>query len=185
MPGPKPRQSIDAAAMSKTNTIKMTTRFITTHLSFLETIIAIKSYPSSSGGVFLFPLLALVGGLLDFLERAEDHVLDNLWLRDHDHVGALGLGDRSPGALGHRTDGIGAHHFVAARDHRPRWQLLPGRNSRRLREHRLGEGALGGGHQGALLHTQVEGKDLMEFFGIDRKLCRRLLALSGRVLQRN
>src|SRR5687768_13386108 len=132
MPGAKPRQSIDAAAMSKTNTIKIMTRFITTHLSFLDTIIAIKSCPSTSGDVCLFLLLAFVGRLLDFLERAEDHVRDYLWLRHHDHVGALHLGDRSPGALGHRTHGIGAHHFVAARDHRPGWQLLPGRNSCRL-----------------------------------------------------
>src|SRR5688572_25074593 len=69
-------------------------------------------------------LFLLQGGLC---ERRQDHVRDILWLRDHDHVGALDLGDRSPGALGHRTDGIGAHHFVAGRDHRPGWQVLPGR----------------------------------------------------------
>ena len=61
--------------------------------------------------------------------RRQDHIRDDLWLRDHDHVGALDLGDRSPGALGHGTDGIGAHHFVAARDHCPGWQFLPGRGS--------------------------------------------------------
>src|SRR5881398_3646311 len=39
--------------------------------------------------------------------RGKDHVRDDLWLRDHDHVGALDLGDRRPGALSHGTDEIG------------------------------------------------------------------------------
>src|ERR671910_422990 len=43
MPGPKPRQSIDAAAMSKTTTIKITTRIISTHLPCLDTTMTIKS----------------------------------------------------------------------------------------------------------------------------------------------
>src|ERR687897_489430 len=50
MPGPKPTQSIDAAAMTRINTIKIMTRFITTHLLFLDTAMTIKSYPSSSSG---------------------------------------------------------------------------------------------------------------------------------------
>src|SRR5215208_8364010 len=64
----------------------------------------------------LLLLLEVLGFFLllrDRCKRRQDHVRDNLWLRHHDHVRALGLGDRSPRALGHRTDGIGAHHFVA------------------------------------------------------------------------
>src|SRR5215204_691978 len=49
MAGPKPRQSRDAAAMSKTTTIKITTRIITTHLPCLDTTIAIKSQPHFFG----------------------------------------------------------------------------------------------------------------------------------------
>src|SRR4051794_21797788 len=45
MAGPKPRQSIDAATMSKTTTIKITTRIVITHLPCLDTIITIKGYP--------------------------------------------------------------------------------------------------------------------------------------------
>src|SRR5215216_300638 len=55
MPGPKPTQSIDAAAMTKTNTIKIRTSFITTHLPVLDTTMTIKSYPSSSGGRLPIP----------------------------------------------------------------------------------------------------------------------------------
>src|SRR5829696_3619314 len=56
MPGAKPTQSIDAAAaMIKTNTIKITTRFITTHLPFLDTTMTTKSYPSSSGSRLPIP----------------------------------------------------------------------------------------------------------------------------------
>src|SRR5215204_4876653 len=55
MPGPKPTQSIDAAAMTKTNTIKIRTNFITTHLPVLDTTMTIKSYPSSSGGRLPIP----------------------------------------------------------------------------------------------------------------------------------
>src|ERR671912_2573274 len=47
MGGPNPRQSRDAATMSKTTTIKITTRITTTHLPFLDTTITIKSYPLS------------------------------------------------------------------------------------------------------------------------------------------
>ena len=37
-----------------------------------------------------------------------DHVGDDVGLRDHDHVRALGLGDRGASALGHGADHVGA-----------------------------------------------------------------------------
>src|SRR5437660_8745732 len=39
--------------------------------------------------------------LADGGDRAQDHVRDHVWLRDHDRVRALDLGDRRPGALGY------------------------------------------------------------------------------------
>src|SRR5215212_3857481 len=54
MAGPKPRQSRDAAAMSKTTTIKITTRIITTHLPCLDTTITIKSHPPFFGGASVY-----------------------------------------------------------------------------------------------------------------------------------
>ena len=49
-------------------------------------------------------------------DRGQDRVRDSLWLRDHDHVGALGIGDRGPGALGHRTHDVRTGRLVAARN---------------------------------------------------------------------
>ena len=91
--------------MSKTNTIKIMTRFITTHLSFLDTIIAIKSCPSTSGDVCLFLLLALFGGLLDVLQRTEDRVSHLLGVGDAHRVGGtLDLHDlASLGPLSHEA----------------------------------------------------------------------------------
>src|SRR5829696_2665681 len=43
MAGPKPRQSRDAATMSKTTTIKIPMRIITTHLPFLDTTMTTES----------------------------------------------------------------------------------------------------------------------------------------------
>src|SRR5918993_5197691 len=45
MAGPKPRQSRDAAAMSKTTKIKIPTRIMTTYLPCLDTTMTIKSCP--------------------------------------------------------------------------------------------------------------------------------------------
>lgn len=50
-------------------------------------------------------------------DRSQDHVRDGLWLRDHDHVGALDFGDRRPGALGHGTDDITPGYLVCGRNH--------------------------------------------------------------------
>src|SRR2546429_6038298 len=84
--------------------------------------------------------------LADGGERGQDHVCNNLWLRDHDHMGALDLGDRGPGALGHGTDDISTGRLVAGSDHGPGRQGLPGGYPVRLGERQLGDGALGGGH---------------------------------------
>src|SRR5207245_9144802 len=59
--------------------------------------------------------------------RGKDHVRDDLWLRDHDHMGAFNLGDLCPGTLGHRTDDIAPGRLVASRHHGPGRQVLPGR----------------------------------------------------------
>src|SRR6185437_9030253 len=49
--------------------------------------------------------------LADGGDRAQDHVRDELWLRHHDHVGTLNLGDLRAGAFGHRTSEISADGF--------------------------------------------------------------------------
>src|SRR5918995_4459387 len=62
MAGPKPRQSIDAAAMSKTTTIKITTRTVTTPLPCLDTTITIKSYPVFFERVVILPIFSTSSG---------------------------------------------------------------------------------------------------------------------------
>jgi hypothetical protein len=57
--------------------------------------------------------------LADGGDRGQDHVGDDLGLRDHDHVGALDLGDRRPGAPSHGTDDIAASRLVASGNHGP------------------------------------------------------------------
>ncbi len=123
--------------------------------------------------------------LADGGDRAQDHVRDGLWLRDHDHVGALDLGDRRPGAPGHGTDDIATGRLVAGRNHGPGRQGLPGGHPGRLGERPLGNGPLGGGHQGGLLGGQVGGEGLMEVCRIDRKLHGGLCSLSRRILERD
>ncbi len=102
--------------------------------------------------------------------RGKDHVRDDLWLRDHDHVGALDLGDRRPGALSHGTDDIAAGRLVASGNNCPGGQGLPGGHPGRLGERPLGHGALGGGHYGSLLGGQVGSEGLLEVCRIDGKL---------------
>ena len=116
--------------------------------------------------------------------RGKDHVRDDLWLRDHDHVGALDLGDRRSGAPGHGTDDIATGRLVAGRHHGPGRQGFPGGYPGRLGKRQVGGGALGGGHHGGLLGGQVGGEDLVEARGVDCKLHRRLRAPPGRVVER-
>src|SRR5450755_4817186 len=70
--------------------------------------------------------------LADGGDRTEDHIRDGLRLRDHDHVGALDLGNRGPGAPGHSPDDIGTGRLVAGSHHGPGRQGLPGRHPGRL-----------------------------------------------------
>ena len=51
--------------------------------------------------------------------RGLDHLGDGLWLRDHDHVRAVDLGDRGAGALGVGADDVGAGGPIVGRDDRP------------------------------------------------------------------
>ena len=65
-------------------------------------------------------------------DRVQDHVRDDLWPRDHDHVRALDLGRRGAGALRHGADDITTNRLVAGSNHGPCRRGLPGGHSGRL-----------------------------------------------------
>src|SRR5947209_15132107 len=52
-------------------------------------------------------------------DRAQDHARSDLWLRDHDHVGAFNLGDCCPGAACPGTDDIADGRLVTGSNDRP------------------------------------------------------------------
>ena len=64
-------------------------------------------------------------------------------------------------------------------------KALPGRHPARLGERPLGNGTLGGGHQGGLLGGQIGGEGFMEARRIDRELHGGLGSLARRIFERD